>query len=151
MTTNYPQLLKQLESILSIETDPVANMANMAAVLFNGLMDLNWAGFYVLRQDTLVLGPFQGKPACVHIPLGKGVCGTAAQTGQIQRVDNVHQFKGHIACDSASQSEIVIPIFKNNHVWGVLDIDAPILARFTPEDQTYLEQAVQIFAEKSTL
>ena len=141
----YALLLKQLEGILSMETDPIANMANMAAVLFNGLANLNWAGFYVLRGDTLVLGPFQGKPACVRIPLGRGVCGTAAKTGQTQRVDNVHTFKGHIACDSASNSEIVIPIFKDGAVWGVLDIDSPILARFTQEDQEHLEKAVKIF------
>ena len=149
--TNYPLLLRQLEGLLSIETDPVANMANMAAVLFNGLENLNWAGFYVLRGDTLVLGPFQGKPACVRIPLGKGVCGTAAQTGQTQLVKNVHEFKGHIACDSASNSEIVVPIFKDGHVWGVLDIDSPVLARFDAADQTYLEQAVELFTKYSAL
>ncbi len=134
-----------------METDPVANMANMAAVLFNGLENLNWAGFYVLRGETLVLGPFQGKPACVRIALGKGVCGTAAQTGQTQLVKNVHEFKGHIACDSASNSEIVVPIFKDGHVWGVLDIDSPVLARFNTEDQAYLEQAVELFTKYSTL
>ena len=144
----YPLLLRQLEELLSLETDPVANMANMAAVLFNGLEKLNWAGFYILREKTLVLGPFQGKPACVRIPLGKGVCGTAAQTGQTQVVEDVHKFPDHIACDSASNSEIVIPIFKDRRVWGVLDIDSPVLTRFTEEDQTYLEQAVRIFEKK---
>ena len=144
-------LLEQLEGLLSIETDPIANMANMAAVLFNGLENLNWAGFYVLRGDTLVLGPFQGKPACVRIALGKGVCGTAAQTGQTQLVKNVHEFKGHIACDSASKSEIVIPIFKDGKVWGVLDIDAPVLARFDETDREFLEKAVRIFETKSAL
>lgn len=134
-----------------METDPVANMANMSAVLFNGLENLNWAGFYVLRGETLVLGPFQGKPACVRIPLGKGVCGTAAQTGQTQLVKNVHEFKGHIACDSASNSEIVVPIFKDGRVWGVLDIDSPVLARFDAADQTYLEQAVELFTKHSKL
>ena len=147
-TQTYELLLQQLESLLSAETDPVANMANMAAVLFNGLEHLNWAGFYILHGDTLVLGPFQGKPACVRIPLGKGVCGTAAQTGQTQVVENVHQFPGHIACDSASNSEIVIPIFKDGTVWGVLDIDSPVPARFTEEDKQYLEQAVRIFEQK---
>lgn len=153
MTQNqtYELLLRQLESILSMETDPIANMANTAAVLFNNLADINWAGFYVLRADELVLGPFQGKPACVRIALGKGVCGTAAQTGQTQRVENVHEFKGHIACDSASQSEIVIPIFKQGRVWGVLDIDSPVLSRFTPEDQTFLEQAASLFTQKTSL
>lgn len=134
-----------------METDPVANMANMSAVLFNGLENLNWAGFYVLRGDTLVLGPFQGKPACVRIPLGKGVCGTAAQTGQTQLVKNVHEFKGHIACDSASNSEIVVPIFKDGHVWGVLDIDSPVLARFDETDKDYLERTVHLFETKTNL
>ena len=150
-TQNYELLLRQLESILSMETDPVANMANMSAVLFNGLENLNWAGFYVLRGDTLVLGPFQGKPACVRIALGKGVCGTAAQTGQTQRVADVHKFPGHIACDSASNSEIVIPIFKNGQIWGVLDVDSPRLARFNQTDKTYLEKAVQILTAKTAL
>ena len=150
-TQHYPVLLQQLEGLLSAETDPIANMANMAAVLFNGLEKLNWAGFYVLRGDTLLLGPFQGKPACVRIALGRGVCGTAAQTGQTQLVKNVHEFKGHIACDSASNSEIVIPIFKDNHVWGVLDIDSPILARFDEIDQHFLEQATELFAKYTQL
>ena len=101
-THPYELLLQQLESVLSMETDPVANMANMAAVLFNGLTTLNWAGFYIVRDAQLVLGPFQGKPACVRIAWGKGVCGRAAQTAQTQRVEDVHQFPGHIACDSAS-------------------------------------------------
>ena len=147
----YPVLLQQLEGLLSIETDPVANMANMAAVLFNEIENLNWAGFYVLRGNELVLGPFQGKPACVRIPLGKGVCGTAAQTAQAQRVANVHEFAGHIACDSASNSEIVIPILKEGRVWGVLDIDSPVLARFGKEEQDFLEKAVALFTAKSAL
>lgn len=150
-TQHYSILLQQVEGLLSAETDPVANMANMAAVLFNGLEKLNWAGFYVMREETLVLGPFQGKPACVRISLGKGVCGTAAQTGQTQLVKNVHEFKGHIACDSASNSEIVIPIFKDNHVWGVLDIDSPVLARFDETDRHFLEQAAEIFTKYTTL
>lgn len=150
-THTYELLLQQLESLLSVETDPVANMANMAAVLFNGLENLNWAGFYVRRGDTLVLGPFQGKPACVRIALGRGVCGTAVQTGQIQRVANVHEFAGHIACDSASKSEIVLPILKGERVWGVLDIDSPVLARFDENDQAFLEKAVRIFTEKTSL
>lgn len=150
-TQPYPFLLQQLDGLLSIETDPVANMANMAALLFNEIENLNWAGFYVLRENTLVLGPFQGKPACVRIALGKGVCGTAAQTGQTQRVSNVHEFAGHIACDSASNSEIVIPIFKQGHVWGVLDIDSPVLARFGEEEQAFFEKAVALFTAKSAL
>ena len=150
-TQTYRLLLQQLDGLLSMETDPVANMANMAALLFNEIENLNWAGFYVLRENTLVLGPFQGKPACVRIPLGKGVCGTAAQTGQTQRVANVHEFAGHIACDSASNSEIVIPIFKQGHVWGVLDIDSPILARFGEEEQAFFEKAAALFTAKSAL
>ena len=130
-----------------METDPVANMANMAAVLFGGLEKINWAGFYVLKGNTLVLGPFQGKPACVRIPLGKGVCGTAAQTRQTQRVENVHQFPGHIACDSASNSEIVVPIRKNGEIIGVLDIDSPIKNRFTEEDKAGLEQFVKVLEQ----
>lgn len=137
--------------MLSVETDPVANMANTSAVLFHGLPDLNWVGFYVLRGNELILGPFQGKPACVKIALGRGVCGAAAQTGQTQVVQNVHQFPGHIACDSASNSELVVPIFKNGVVWGVLDVDSPMLARFTENDKTLFEQAVQIFVEKTNL
>ena len=148
---NYELLLQQLNSLLSIETDPVANMANTAAVLFNGLDNLNWAGFYVLKNGGLVLGPFQGKPACVRIALGKGVCGTAAQAGRTQRVEDVHKFPGHIACDSASQSEIVVPIFKNGAVWGVLDIDSPVLARFGADEQTFFEQVVRIFTTYTQL
>lgn len=148
---SYALLLRQLESILSMETDPVANMSNMAAVLFNGLPQINWAGFYVLRDNTLVLGPFQGKPACVRIPLGKGVCGTAAQTGQTQLVEDVHKFAGHIACDSASKSEIVVPILKGDRVWGVLDIDSPELSRFDQTDKNNLAQAVQLFVQKTLL
>lgn len=134
-----------------MSTDPVSNMANISAVLFGGLTQVNWVGFYVRRGEELLLGPFQGKPACVRIALGKGVCGTAAQTGQIQRVENVHNFPGHIACDSASQSEIVIPIFKEGRVWGVLDLDSPVLARFTPQDQVFLEKAARLFEQETAL
>ncbi len=153
MTTNppYDLLLRQLEGVLSMSTDPVSNMANISAVLFGGLTQVNWVGFYVRRGEELLLGPFQGKPACVRIALGKGVCGTAAQTGQIQRVENVHNFPGHIACDSASQSEIVIPIFKEGRVWGVLDLDSPVLARFTPQDQVFLEKAARLFEQETAL
>ena len=134
-----------------MSTDPVSNMANISAVLFGGLTQVNWVGFYVRRGEELLLGPFQGKPACVRIALGKGVCGTAAQTGQIQRVENVHNFPGHIACDSASQSEIVLPIFKEGRVWGVLDLDSPVLARFTPQDQVFLEKAARLFEQETAL
>ena len=150
-THPYELLLQQLESVLSMETDTVANMANMAAVLFNGLTTLNWAGFYIVRDAQLVLGPFQGKPACVRIAWGKGVCGRAAQTAQTQRVEDVHQFPGHIACDSASQSELVVPILKEGRVWGVLDIDSPLVGRFGPQEQAFFEQAVYLFVQKTRL
>ena len=144
-------LLPQLRALLAVTRDPVANMANTAAWLYHSLPQLNWAGFYLLKNDTLVLGPFQGKPACVLIPLGKGVCGTAAATRQTQRVPNVHAFAGHIACDSASNSEIVIPIVHQGKTWGVLDLDSPVLNRFDETDRQFLEQAAEIFAEQSEL
>lgn len=149
-TPIYPDLLLQTQALLEKEHDPVANMANLAAVLYNGLPQINWAEFYVLKEDTLVLGPFQGKPACVRIALGKGVCGTAAQQQKTICVEDVHAFAGHIACDSASQSEIVIPLFCQNRVWGVLDIDAPVKARFSETDRENLEKIARIF-EKSSL
>ena len=150
--TPFPSdLLPQLRALLSVTRDPVANMANTAALLYHALPQLNWAGFYVLKNDTLVLGPFQGKPACVLIAPGKGVCGTAAATRQTQRVPDVHAFAGHIACDSASNSEIVVPVLHQGAVWGVLDVDSPVLNRFTEEDQQLLEQVVQIFAAQSDL
>ena len=150
-TQIYENLIPQIVSLLQMETDAVANMANVSAVLFNGLPDLNWAGFYVLRGEELILGPFQGKPACVRIKIGRGVCGTAAQTGQTQRVADVHQFPGHIACDSASKSEIVVPILKDKQVWGVLDIDSPVENRFDEEDRQYLEKVVREFEKHSSI
>ena len=146
----YENLLLQLRGILSGETDAIANMANAAAVIFNTLPQLNWAGFYRLCGDELVLGPFQGKPACVRIALGKGVCGTAAQQAKTQVVPDVHAFAGHIACDSASQSEIVIPVLAGG-LWGVLDIDSPVLARFDDTDKIYLEKAVAEFTAHTDL
>ena len=134
-----------------MEQDPIANAANTSALLFNTLSGLNWAGFYILRGDTLVLGPFQGKPACVRIPLGKGVCGTAAQKQQTLVVKDVHAFPGHIACDAASNSEIVIPIIKNGKLWGVLDIDSPLPARFDDTDRQFLQQVADLFARHSAL
>ena len=142
-------MLLQLRGILTDETDPVANMANMSAVIFQQLPQLNWAGFYVRRGEQLVLGPFQGKPACVRIAWGRGVCGTAAQTAQTQVVPDVHAFAGHIACDGASQSEIVIPVIVAGKVWGVLDIDSPVLARFDDTDEMYLERAVEEFIART--
>jgi GAF domain-containing protein len=121
-------------------------MANLSALLFTSLDDVNWAGFYLIdKPDELVLGPFQGNPACIRIPVGKGVCGTAAHSKSTQLVEDVHAFAGHIACDAASNSEIVVPVFKNGEVFGVLDIDSPLHARFDLDDQAGLEQIVKIF------
>ena len=145
-TELYTQLLPQLKSLLQGETDPVANMANLSAVLYHNLPQINWAGFYVLKGNELVLGPFQGKPACVRLPRGRGVCWAAAEKHQTVIVPDVHAFAGHIACDSASQSEIVVPILKDGEVWGVLDVDAPIKARFDEVDKDFLEQAAGMFA-----
>ena len=147
-TELYTQLLPQLESLLQGETDPVANMANFAAALYYNLPQINWAGFYILRGDELVLGPFQGKPACVRLRRGRGVCWAAAEKRQTVIVPDVHAFAGHIACDSASQSEIVIPILKDGAVWGVLDVDAPVKERFDKTDKDFLERAVQMVATR---
>jgi GAF domain-containing protein len=121
-------------------------MANLSALLFTSLDNVNWAGFYLIdTPEELVLGPFQGNPACIRIPVGKGVCGTAAQTLETQLVEDVHAFAGHIACDAASNSEIVVPVFKNGEIFAVLDIDSPLHSRFDVSDQTGLEQIVKIF------
>ena len=125
----------------------IANMANISALLFNQLEEVNWAGFYLYKDDQLVLGPFQGLPACIRIPMGKGVCGTAAQTGEVQRIADVHAFEGHIACDAASNSEIVIPLKKDGRLLGVLDIDSPVHDRFTEKDQAKLESIVSLLIE----
>jgi GAF domain-containing protein len=130
----YAELAKQLDSVLSGEPDPVANLANAAAVIFHGLPGLNWAGFYLRKGGELVLGPFQGKAACIRIPLGRGVCGAAAATGETQLVADVHAFPGHIACDAASASELVVPLLREGKVVGVLDLDSPTPARFDAED-----------------
>ena len=137
----YDALLSQLQALIEGEHDLIANLANTSALLNLALEDLNWVGFYLLKSpDELVLGPFQGKPACLRIPVGKGVCGTAVASGQTQRVADVHAFAGHIACDGASNSEIVLPIFDQGRVVAVLDIDSPSLARFDAEDQIGLER-----------
>lgn len=140
----YQMLLEQSKAMIDGERNQIANLANVAALLFHGLEDINWAGFYLLDDRELVLGPFQGKPACIRIPLGRGVCGTAVSQRKTQRIENVHDFPGHIACDSASNSEIVIPIFVENRVVGVLDIDSPLFHRFQIEDQQYLEDIVHV-------
>ena len=136
---DYKLLNKQVNSLFENEADMTANMANMSALLFSELKDINWAGFYIRKGDELVLGPFQGKLACVRLPMGKGVCGTSAAKNETLVVDNVHEFPGHIACDVESNSEIVIPVSKNNQVIAVLDIDSASFNRFKDEDKTGLE------------
>lgn len=132
-------LVKQLAALVEDVPYEIANLANASALLWQALPDINWVGFYQLLGNDLILGPFQGKPACVRIPLGRGVCGTAAKLDRVQRVKDVHSFPGHIACDSASRSEIVLPLHAGGEVWGVLDIDSPTPGRFTPADQAELE------------
>jgi L-methionine (R)-S-oxide reductase len=140
----YGDLAQQLEGLLTGETDVTANLANAAAAIYHTLPALNWAGFYLLRGQQLVLGPFQGKPACVRIPVGKGVCGTAAESRKTVLVSDVHEFPGHIACDSASQSELVVPLIQGETLIGVLDLDSPLLARFDAHDQAGCEALVAI-------
>ena len=147
--TFYAELAQQLEGLLAGERDAIANAANMAALIFTSLPNLNWAGFYFLRGDTLVLGPFQGNPACVRIAMGKGVCGAAAEKRQTLRVDDVDAFPGHIACDSASRSELVVPLIQDGAVIGVLDIDSPIPSRFDAVDQAGLERLAAILVAGS--
>ena len=142
--TDYKLLCNQLKSLTSGVPHRIANLANASALLWQALPDINWAGFYILEGDKLVLGPFQGKPACIEIPLGKGVCGTAAASGKTVVVANVHDFDGHIACDSASNSEIVLPLFVNGALFGVLDIDSPVFNRFTETDKLGLERFAAI-------
>ena len=145
----YQQLATQLRALTDDETDPIANMANCAALIFNSVPRLNWAGFYLLKGGELVLGPFQGQPACVRIAFGRGVCGTAAESHTLVRVDDVTKFPGHIACDSASRSEIVLPLLtKDSHLIGVLDVDSPELARFDAEDEAGLSTIAEIMAAK---
>ncbi len=133
--TLYRDLLSAVEGLTASEPDSVANMANVAALIWETLPDLNWAGFYRNVSGELVLGPFQGRPACIRIPFGQGVCGAAAQTLQVQRVEDVHAFPGHIACDAASASELVVPIVRDGRLIAVLDLDSPSPARFTDEDE----------------
>jgi L-methionine (R)-S-oxide reductase len=140
---DYELVIKQLDALLHDENDTIANLSNASALLNQFLNQVNWVGFYLWKEDQLVLGPFQGLPACIRIPYGKGVCGTAVKEQKTIRVEDVNQFPGHIACDSASQSEIVIPLIKNNEVLGVLDIDSPITNRFDETDQVYLEKFVE--------
>lgn len=141
---DYPMTAAQLKALVEDVPYPIANLANASALLWENMENINWVGFYQYQDARLVLGPFQGKPACVEIPMGKGVCGTAAATGKIQLVEDVHAFPGHIACDSASNSEIVLPMYVRGQLWGVLDIDSPDLARFTSGDAQGLQKIVNI-------
>ena len=142
--------IKELQSLIEDETDTIALLSNASAYLNSLLDDINWVGFYLYKNDELILGPFQGKIACTHIALDQGVCGKAASTLEIQRVKDVHQCPGHIACDSESESEIVLPILVNNQLFGVLDIDAPIKNRFSEEDQLFLEKIVNVLSSSLT-
>jgi GAF domain-containing protein len=141
----YASLVVQLLSLLKGEHDFIANAANMSALIFNSLPNVNWAGFYFLQGEELVLGPFQGNPACVRIPMGKGVCGVAAQQCETIIVPNVHEFPGHIACDVASNSEIVVPLFDGERLLGVLDLDSPTIGRFDDQDAEGLNELVTVF------
>ena len=145
--TDYDKLCSELRALTADVPHRIANLANASALIFDRLEDLNWAGFYLLEGENLVLGPFQGKPACIEIPLGKGVCGTAVQEGKSQLVPDVHLFPGHIACDSASNSEIVVPLWVRGKIAGVLDIDSPWPGRFTEEDQAGLERAGELLGQ----
>jgi L-methionine (R)-S-oxide reductase len=148
---SYREVAAQLSGLFSGESDGLANAANMCALLYQILADVNWAGFYFLQRDELVLGPFQGKVACVRIPLGRGVCGTAAERKEILVVPDVHAFPGHIACDAASRSEIVVPLVRNGRLLGVLDLDSPNLARFDQQDRAGLATAVELLLKSSDL
>lgn len=143
IAAQYDTLSKQLDALLAGETNTVANLSNASALLNQFLTDINWVGFYWMKDGQLILGPFQGLPACFSIPVGRGVCGTAVAEKRTMLVEDVHAFPGHIACDAASNSEIVIPLMKNGEVIGVLDIDSPSKARFTTGDQAGLEQFVE--------
>jgi GAF domain-containing protein len=147
----YQELAQQLEGLLAGERDMIANAANVAALIFTTIPDLNWAGFYFLRGDTLILGPFQGRPACVRIAVGRGVCGTAVERRQTLRVEDVDVFPGHIACDVASRSELVVPLIRDGAVIGVLDLDSPHPGRFGADDQAGIERLAAMFVTASDL
>lgn len=142
--TDYASLCCDLASLTENVPYLIANLANTSALIWERMEGLNWAGFYILTDGALVLGPFQGKTACIRIPLGRGVCGTAAEQGRTQLVENVHNFPGHIACDCASNSEVVVPLYKNGNLWGVLDLDSPCVGRFTENDRQELENLTKI-------
>ena len=146
MNRYYLELSAKLTALMEGVPYLTANLANASALLWQELEDINWVGFYQLHQGKLVLGPFQGKPACIEIPVGKGVCGRAVAENKVQRVEDVHAFPGHIACDSASNSEIVLPLYCRGEIWGVLDIDSPSFGRFTREDAQWLEEISAIIS-----
>lgn len=148
--TLYADLLSAADALTASEPDPIANMANISALLWQFLPELNWAGFYRMVEDELVLGPFQGKPACIRIPLGRGVCGTAAATRATQLVEDVHAFPGHIACDAASASEIVVPVLHDGRLIGVIDLDSPRAARFDSDDAHGLEALAALIGARIT-
>ena len=141
---NYKELIMQVDALTAGVPHLVANLANVSAAIWQEMDRINWAGFYLMENGKLVLGPFQGKPACIEIAVGKGVCGTAVAERKTQLVEDVHQFPGHIACDCASNSEIVVPMYKNGEVFGVLDIDSPYYARFSKDDQAGMEELVRV-------
>ncbi|KLJ02892.1 GAF domain-containing protein [Luteimonas sp. FCS-9] len=143
----YAALAAQARALLDGESDPIANAANLSALVYHALPDLNWVGFYLYDGTELVVGPFQGLPACVRIPLDKGVCGAAARTRRTQRIDDVHAFPGHIACDAASRSELVVPLADGDRLIGVFDLDSPLPARFDADDQAGLETLAQLYVE----
>jgi L-methionine (R)-S-oxide reductase len=141
----YATLVQEAQGLLTGERDAIANAANLSSLIYTSVPELNWAGFYFLRGRMLVLGPFQGRPACVRIPVGRGVCGTAVKERRIQRVDDVNAFPDHIACDTRSRSELVVPLIRGGKVLGVLDVDSPKLARFTAIDEAGMERLVGIY------
>lgn len=145
---DHALFLAQLQALIEDESDLIANMANIASLIYHTFSGLNWAGFYLIKEDHLVLGPFMGKPACTRIRLDQGVCGKAVRTREVQNIADVHQFEGHIACDSASNSELVIPLIKDDEVLGVLDIDSIIFARFTDLDRSVMMQAAKLLLQR---
>jgi len=145
----YRELVQQLEGLLHGERDAIANAANLSALLYDAMPRLNWAGFYLMRGGELVLGPFQGKPACVRIPVGRGVCGTAVARRESVLVEDVHAFPGHIACDAASRSELVVPLIRDSEVIGVIDLDSPEPGRFDADDQAGIEAIASLYLEAS--
>ncbi len=147
-TSDYELLIKQAQALISDESDFIANIANLSALIYHNLDELNWAGFYLMKEHELVLGPFQGLSACTRIKVGKGVCGTSAKLKKTLNIPNVHLFDGHIACDSASNSECVVPILSYNEVIGVLDVDSPIMNRFDESTQKFLEDLISIIEAK---